>query len=100
MKLMDLLPKGEENAISMHELGSLIGMENREVRKMIFNARCAGKIICSSEKGYFLPVTDMELLKWYRIAKARGVATMTTLKKARQILKEAGIDPDGKVVKK
>lgn len=94
MNILELIPKGMNNAISMHDISVLSGMDEREVRQSIFDARCNGTIICSSVNGYFFPETNTELLAWYRTVKKRGMASLESLKSARKQLLDAGIDPD------
>ena len=60
-KLLSLLGFGEENAISMKELATLLDASCRDVRRMIESARTDGIIIASSDKGYFYPTRDREL---------------------------------------
>ena len=45
----------------MAELARITGTEERELRRMIENARRAGILICSSEKGYFMPETLQDI---------------------------------------
>lgn len=94
MDIIEMIPAGKDNAISMRDIGILCGLSDREVRKAILDARYNGKIICSYERGYYLPEHDTDILAWYKMAKARGLATLKSLKYARQHLKDNGIDPD------
>ena len=94
-ELMQLLPRGESNAIPMAELAMLRGETEREARREIHDLRCNGEIVCSSANGYFRPADNQELLTWYRVARCRGLATLKSISAARRKLKAAGIDPDG-----
>lgn len=60
-KLLSHLNFGEENAISMKELATLLDASCRDVRRMIESARTDGIIIASSDKGYYYPARDREL---------------------------------------
>lgn len=91
--ITDVIPTGEERAISMAALARALDITERDVRKAILQARMAGSIIAGTGSGYFIPDTDEELLTYYRIAKARGLTTLASLKATRRELKERGILP-------
>lgn len=55
----------------MTNLAQIFGVSKRETRKMIEDARRAGILICSCEKGYFMPETLLELRDYARRTKAR-----------------------------
>lgn len=92
--LMELLPKGEANAISMAELSRVTGLEDRALRKVIFSNRINGEIIASGIRGYFIPTTKKELMQYYRRHLSRGKATLATLKATRRKLRELGVAPE------
>ena len=94
-EILEFIPTGKENAVSMAELSSMIGVDNRTTRSMIYQLRRSGELVCSGDSGYYQPGNNQELFEWYRMAHSRAIGTLTTLKKARQMLKDAGIDPDG-----
>lgn len=78
--------------ISMSDLSIKIGCSDRELRKCINTARAAGEVICSDDRGYFIPVSDNEVLKHYRSARKRALSTLKGLKAERKRLKAAGVD--------
>lgn len=56
MTITDFIPYGRENAISRQALAQLTGMDDRQVRRMIEDARCNVVIINLQDgKGYYLP---------------------------------------------
>lgn len=59
--LTDRIPAGKADAVSMAHLARVMGMEPRELRLAVEQARRAGILICSCEKGYFMPETIQEL---------------------------------------
>lgn len=69
--LLEVIPYGEENAISMTELSCILGITPRNVRSLVFKARVSGNIIAGTDEGYFIPVSLEEMQKYYRHAVAR-----------------------------
>ena len=67
--ISDLLMRGEENAIPLHDLKRITGFDGRTIRRMIQDERQNGACICVNNKdGYFLAETEAE--------RARCVASM------------------------
>ena len=54
------LLEGEANALPMRELARLVGVSERQARKIIERERRNGSMILSSDNGYFLPSPDCE----------------------------------------
>ena len=64
-----LLMRGEANAIPLHDLKRISGLDGRIIRRMIQDERQNGTCICVNNKdGYFLAETEAE--------RARCVASM------------------------
>ena len=55
MKIADLLLVGKENATSMTDLAHIANVPERSLRAEILQARINGELICSCDRGYFLP---------------------------------------------
>ena len=74
MKVYDLLPVGEENAISRSDLAALIGLDDRTLRNQIQRERLAGAPILSSNQhsGYFRPANTAETERFIRSMTGRG----------------------------
>ena len=87
-RLMSLIPHGEENARSMHELARLCSVSCREFRKMVEVARCDGQIIASSDAGYYIPSSEYELKEYYRRTMYRVDTTLATLRPVKDIIDE------------
>lgn len=93
-QIYDLLPVGENNAISRRELMNLTGMRDRELRLQITAERRAGALILSSvdsvRGGYFRPEPGnaAELRRFIVSMSSRGRSTFAVLKAARAALKE------------
>ena len=91
MMIVDLLPRGKENAISTAELLQASGAANvRELRKMIANERKAGEIIASiSTGGYYIPTDIKELEEFVRTLDSKARSIMVAVQSARKLLKTA-----------
>lgn len=59
MKIIEFIPIGRDNAISMPSLSAKYGTEERTTRKLNYNARKHGEPICSvcsgGKCGYYIP---------------------------------------------
>ncbi len=86
--LLDLIPHGEENAVSMKTLASVLNIECRSVRQMVLDARIKGAVICSSSAGYFQPETHEELFRYVQIVKAQERSKYRALISAEKVLNE------------
>ena len=88
--IIELLPKGKENAISTAELAKAVGAANvRELRRMVAKERKAGEIIASSNNGYFVPVDIKEIEEFVRTLDCKARSIMVALQSARKLLKNA-----------
>ncbi len=92
--IYDILPTGEENAISRRDLMRITGYTDRQLRKQIADERRAGALILSSTDckngGYFRHEAGnaAELRHFINSMSHRGRATFAVLKAARDALKE------------
>lgn len=80
-----LIPKGEENRITSKEIESLTGMKGAEVRATVNALRTEGHPIASDGKGYYMAVTQSEILKTIRNLDSR----INAINKAKTGLKKA-----------
>lgn len=91
--IKDYIPTGHENAISRKELSELSGIDDRNVRRSIAQARRNTPIINLQDgDGYFIPdpsnSVDMELLRRFvKQEEARLKSIGWSLKAARKMLK-------------
>ena len=91
MTITDFIPYGRENAISRQALAQLTGMDDRQVRRMIEDARCNVVIINLQDgKGYYLPTSNEreDVERWYRATLKRAKKILRGLRAARKWLKE------------
>lgn len=86
--LKDLIPCGEENAVSVPTLAKILGTNERDVRKQVSNLRTQGELILSSARGYFRPATVGELRRFVSAMTKRGRATFAAVAAARKALRQ------------
>jgi biotin operon repressor len=89
-----ILPPGKERAVSMERLAQICGVTERQIRQMIFDARCSGLVIASGPTGYYLPVRASELKEYISIQEKRCRAGFATLPAAKKKLEQMQTDPD------
>ena len=85
------LLEGEANALPMRELARLVGVSERQARKIIERERRNGSMILSSDNGYFLPSPDCEryeIRRYIHLADARMVTNRKTIRVMKDRLKE------------
>ncbi len=91
LNVQGFLLEGEANAMPMRELARLVGVSERQVRKIIERERRNGSMILSSDNGYFLPSPDCEryeICRYIHRADARMVTNRKTLRAMKDRLKE------------
>lgn len=73
LHISDLLHPGAENGVKLTELASLVGEDERIVRRRIQAERKAGKLILSDcLHGYFLPASEQEARRFIRSMSGRA----------------------------
>lgn len=82
-----VLGLGEDQAVSMPETAKRLGICERYLRKLIFDARCEGFPIGSSVNGYFILSTDAEQKQFADMQRKRAFSTLriSKIKKSAQI---------------
>lgn len=93
-RVVDLIPDGSDNAISMSRLVALSGAPERSVRKAVELARNEGIAIAVCGNGYYRPLPDdYEKLKHYYHARHHAaMTTLTGLKATRRLLQQYETD--------
>lgn len=80
--ISDLLQTGAENGMTLRELVTLTGMNERAVRLKIQQERKAGKLILSNNKdGYFLPERPEDVQRFAR-SMSRRAAEISSIARA------------------
>ena len=72
--LVELIPTGRENAVSMKDLAALMNISERGLRLLVQQAREQGAAICSdwdNNGGYYMPADEYEAMSYLRQQKAR-----------------------------
>ncbi len=69
INILEFIPTGINNAVSMADLAVITRTDLRTVRRMVHNARKKGAIICSTCKndngGYYIPRDVAEAVPYY-----------------------------------
>ena len=101
MNIYDILPEGQQNAISRRELMTLTGLSDRALRLKIAAERRSGALILSSveqgSSGYFKPEPGNagELRRFIASMSHRGRETFAVLKAAKAALAEIESNSEG-----
>ena len=81
-RLLEHLRHGEKNAKRQNELAAELCVPPLEIRQMVHDARVIDHIvICNfrNDKGYFLPETQEEIVRQYKMTFRRGKAVFAQL---------------------
>lgn len=87
--LLENIPFGEQNAVSMRELAVFFGITERELRERIFEARKEGCLILGGVNGYFRPGTLEEVERYYHSTLSRLKSAVAVLKPLQAVLEDA-----------
>ena len=91
--VLDFIPIGRENAISMSNLADRMGTDQRTAQKAIFNARCKGEISCSTcgenASGYYRPASIDEVRPYIAMQEHRIASAKVALKSAKKFAEAA-----------
>ena len=69
--LTETIPIGEQDAVPMNYLAALHHLSDRKMRQQVEQARKSGILICSSDRGYFMPETLEDVKDYAKRTKAR-----------------------------
>lgn len=93
-RIMQALRTGENNAVSLADMCKISGVNNRATRQIIENLRRGGVVIISSNKGYYLPETLVEVRHYINKESKRAKSIFYTIRSAkaleRKMLDECG----------
>lgn len=92
-KVLDFIPHGRENSISMTELSVRMRCDKRVARAAVFNARKAGAVICSSCEGrstaeYFQSTDVSDVQQFVAMMDKRMNSTAISKRSAEEFLKQ------------
>lgn len=86
--LISAIPVGKNNAVTNYQLRELLGISDREVRRLVSIARREVCIINDQNgKGYYMPESRAEAEKWIKQETARAKSIFLGMKGARNYLK-------------
>ena len=86
--LVSAIPVGKKNAVTNYQLRELLGISDREVRRLVSIARREVCIINDQNgKGYYMPESRAEAEKWIKQETARAKSIFLGMKGARNYLK-------------
>lgn len=91
MRIEEYIPVGRENAISRKQLASATGLDDREVRHLIEQARERVAIVNLQDgRGYFIPGPGdgHDVDHWYASQKSRATRILKSLKGAEKYKQE------------
>jgi hypothetical protein len=93
VKIYDILPEGQKNAVPRRDLIAITGLSDRTLRSQIAAERRAGALILSCTDnggGYFRaePGNAEELRRYIRSMTRRGCETFAALSAAKAALEE------------
>ena len=80
--ILDHIPSGRMNAVSMRYLATILGTDRRRIRLLIENARIDGNIIAGTDDGLFIPETEAELREYINRTYSRIQTSVRTLNPA------------------
>ena len=92
------LLEGEANAMPMRELARLMGVSERQVRKLAERERDNGAFVIASDKGYFLPSADnpeYDLKRYIHRMDARVSSNRKAIRTMRKRLDELRAQANG-----
>ena len=78
-----LLQPGELQAVHMADLAQRVGVDERALRRLIYEARESGVSILSSAAGYFLPGDDLEVQQFENCMKKRAHSAFMAIRSTR-----------------
>lgn len=87
-EILEYIPEGKENAVSMRYLADLLNKDTREIREKVLKARIDGHVIIGDENGYYKPSCEADLIGWIRRSEAALESKNKALLGARRALLE------------
>lgn len=86
-RILSSLGEGERNGIKTPELSSRVGIEVREMRRIIEYIRRKGVVIIADRNGYYFPENVYEVERYAKQEERRAKSSLYTSKSARTLLK-------------
>ena len=88
--VLELIPYGEEKAVSRHELVASTSLTDREIRHIIASLRENTVILSRSSGGYYLPTADdiPNIQEYIRKERCRAMSILKGLKYVTRYLED------------
>lgn len=93
--ILDYIPSGKDNAVSMRYLAVILSTDTRKIRSMVHNARISGHVVIGDENGYYKPECEEDLIGWIRKETAALRSKNMALQSARIALSEGRYPSEG-----
>lgn len=94
-KILDCIPYGRENAVSMRYLAAVLSTDARGIRRMVHDARSSGYVIIGNEHGYYKPQHKDDVIGWIKREMAVLKSKNKALQSARKALSEGRYPDEG-----
>lgn len=98
MKIIDFIPVGRVNALSMRDLALAANVDERTARELVHRARANGEPICSDcdeNGGYYMPLDISEARIYLRQQRARIKSAAIALRGVKAYIKRNGGENNG-----
>jgi hypothetical protein len=96
--IIEFIPLGKENAISMDELATRTESDARAVRQLIYNARCTGDLICSTCEGptggYYIATSVNDAIPYLKMQDSRIKSACRAVAAVRKFVKNGGVSDE------
>lgn len=87
-RILELIPEGRENAVSLAYLAGMLNVSERTAKEYVSRTRKKGTPIVGDQYGYYRPANREELQWYYRIFRKRGLTALSSISSARRDLQE------------
>ena len=79
-RILDLIPRDEENAIHLQQLCMLTGFDQKKIKLLISRSRNEGHIIVSGQSGYWKTSSREDLLKYIATQERQALTRLRNLR--------------------
>lgn len=87
-RILELIPEGRENAVSLAYLADLLQVNERTVKKYVSMIRIQGTPIIGDVCGYYKPADRSELQWYFHLFHKRGITSLRSISSARRDLQD------------
>ncbi len=87
-EIINALPIGADNAVSMASLAAALGINERTLRENVRSARFEGAEIVGDKRGYYRPATPEERNRFYEMFRKRALCSLASVSTIHARIKE------------